>query len=86
LATNTFDIAATVAIYPNPTNNHAVTISSDTTIDAIQLVTINGQILQQINKPVFENNTYALENLPQGFYFLKLTSNNQSVTKKVMVN
>ncbi len=63
-----------------------MTISSENTIDEIQLITINGQIVQQIKKPVFENNNYALENLPQGFYFLKMSSNNQSVTKKVMVN
>lgn len=86
LATNTFDIATTVSVYPNPTNDHRVTISSENTIDEIQLVTINGQIMQQIKQPVFENKNYTLENLPQGFYFLKLTSNNQSVTKKVMVN
>ncbi len=86
LGVNTFDSASSVSIYPNPTNNHSVTISTNTTVEEIQLININGQIVQQIKQPVFENKTFALENLPQGFYFLKLTSNNQSITKKVLVN
>lgn len=86
LSTQTFDISASISIYPNPSNDHKINIETETVLDEIQLTNINGQLMQQIKKPVFQNNTYTLENLPQGFYFLKLTSDNQSVTKKVIVN
>lgn len=86
LATATFDALASVAVYPNPSNDHKVNIASETSIDEIQLININGQIMQQIKQPVSENHVYSLENLPQGFYFLKLTANSNSVTKKVIVN
>ena len=55
-------------------------------IDNIQLVNINGQLMMEIKKPSFDNHTFSIDNLQQGFYFLKLSSDNQSVTKKVIVN
>ena len=75
-----------MAVFPNPTNNHKVSITCENAIETIQVITINGQVLQKIQYPVFENKTYTLENLPSGFYFLKLGSNQQSVTKKILVN
>lgn len=86
LGTNTFDRLSNVSVYPNPTNDHKINIQTETILDEIDLITINGQLIQQIKKPALQNNTYSLENLSQGFYFLKLTSNSQSVTKKVIIN
>jgi len=42
--------------------------------------------MMEVKKPVFENNSYTLENLPQGFYFLKVSNGTQSLTKKVIIN
>lgn len=86
LANESFEISKNLNIYPNPSNNHTVNIQTETILDEIQLININGQLIKEIKNPVFQNNTFTLENLPQGFYFLKLTSGNQSVTKKVLVN
>jgi endonuclease I len=86
LNANTFDLSNSVAIYPNPTINHRINISSDNTIDTIQLININGQLIQKIQNPVEVDHSYTLENLPQGFYFIKLTSNSQTLTKKIIVN
>ena len=86
LATTGFDISSTVTIYPNPTSHRSVTISSEITLESIQLFNINGQLVQEIKSPVFENQTYTLDNLTQGFYFLTLGANNQIVTKKLIVN
>lgn len=86
LATAGFDMNTSVSLYPNPTSNRTVTISSETTLESIQLFNINGQLVQEINSPVFENQTYTLYNLPQGFYFVTLEADNQSVTKKLIVN
>lgn len=86
LAVNVYDILAGVSVYPNPTNNHRINIQTETVLDEITLISVNGQLIQQIKNPSMQNNTYTLENLPQGFYFLKLSGINQSVTKKVIVN
>ncbi|TBX66647.1 T9SS type A sorting domain-containing protein [Flavobacterium silvisoli] len=81
-----FSLTNSVKVYPNPTNNGTVTISCETTVDSIELITINGQIIQQIKNPEFQDNTFTITNLPNGFYFLKLSGNGESLTKKVLVN
>lgn len=86
LSTQDFDVLASVAVYPNPTNNHRINIDSDVVLDEIQLININGQLMQQIKNPSAQGHTYSLENLPSGFYILKLSSENQTTTKKVIVN
>src|SRR5690606_4996935 len=86
LSTAEFNTLAAVAVYPNPSNDHRINISSDVVLDEIQLINVNGQIMQQIKKPNNQNNTYTLDNLPQGFYLLRLSAENQTITKKVIVN
>ncbi len=86
LATQTFDSMANISVFPNPSNENKINIISEILIDQINLININGQMIQEIKKPTFENNIFILNDLPQGFYFLKLTSNNQSLTKKLIIN
>lgn len=85
LSTPSFEFAS-VSVYPNPSNTHKINIDTDIVLDDIQLININGQLIQQIKKPNANGNTYTVENLPSGFYFLKMTSDNQSTTKKVIIN
>ena len=86
LSADSFDLLSGVSVYPNPSNDHRINIESDVTIETIELININGQLIQKVNKPVSQNNTYTLENLPQGFYLLKLGAKNASTVKKVIVN
>ena len=86
LSNDSFVSLESAFVYPNPSNDHKINIESSIPIDGIELVTINGQILMSIKNPTFNNNSYTLDNLSQGFYFLRLSSENQSVVKKVIVN
>ena len=86
LALSAFELNANINIFPNPTNGNKVTIQSDINLDIIELININGQVIERIEKPVFENNSFGLNNLQTGFYFVKLSANNQSTTKKLIVN
>lgn len=85
LSTPTLEYA-TISVYPNPSNDNKITIDANVSIDNIELININGQIVLNINKPVFNTNSYTMENLPKGFYFLRLSSENQSIIKKVIIN
>jgi len=79
--------SAYVSIYPNPSNNHTISISSDKEIQEIKLININGQIIQQIQKPYIQNNTFLLENLPVGFYILSLNVDDYyPIVRKIVVN
>ena len=42
--------------------------------------------MQQIAKPNKSQNKYTVENLPQGFYFLKLSVEDKSIVKKIIIN
>ena len=85
LSNPTFSDLNSVAVYPNPTTD-IINIQSEVTLEEIEIITINGQVLQQIKQPVLNDNTYTISNLPKGFYFIKLVNASQSVTKKVLVN
>ncbi|WP_298121302.1 endonuclease [Flavobacterium sp.] len=87
LQNDTFEsIDNAITIYPNPSNDNKVTIESTIEINDIQLFSINGQLIMEMNKPTINNNSYTLDNLPKGFYFMKLSSENQSTIKKIIVN
>jgi endonuclease I len=75
-----------VSIYPNPTNTNEVEIFTTESITKLTLVNVNGQIIKDIENPIFNQNTYKLNNLPQGFYFLQISAENGSLTKKIIVN
>jgi len=76
-----------INIYPNPSINSEVNVSTEMELKSIFFYNINGQLIQEINNPSkIENNTYRVSNLPKGFYFIKLSTDNQSVTKKVIIN
>lgn len=85
LSNTSFDLADSVSIYPNPSSSD-INISTNVVLDQIEIITINGQLVQQIKKPSFENNSYTITNLPKGFYFVKLSSETNSITKKVLIN
>jgi endonuclease I len=86
LATDSFELISDINIYPNPSNEQRINIETENELDDIQVISINGQIMQQISKPNRNQNKYTLENLPQGFYFLKLSSENRSIVKKIVIN
>lgn len=87
LSTNTsFSALNSVFVYPNPTQNNQVHISSDIEIDSIQLINTSGQLVQNYDVLPSANHSYTIDNLPQGFYFIKLNSTSGSIVKKLMVN
>ncbi|SEP64629.1 endonuclease [Flavobacterium urocaniciphilum] len=86
LSSESFLADSAVSIYPNPTNTNEVEVYTVETITKLTLVNVNGQVIKNIENPIFNQNTYKLNNLPQGFYFLQIESENGNLTKKVIVN
>ena len=56
-------------IYPNPTNSN-LTINTSETIDAIRIYNSAGVLFQTENK-----NTFSVEQLPAGIYFMEIETN-----------
>jgi endonuclease I len=86
LATPSVTLDQQISLFPNPAQNHQVNIASAVVLDVIEVFNINGQLVQKIEMPAANEQTYTVNNLPNGFYFLKLTAGNQTTTKKVIVN
>lgn len=80
------DLLANISVYPNPSKFNKVNIETESELDEIQLININGQVLQKISHPKANQKIYTLDNLKQGVYFLKLNSQDKSTTKKIIIN
>ena len=74
---------STFNVYPNPVSNGMVTITSNTK-DAmnVQVFDILGK---QVKNETLTNNTLNVSNLKSGVYIVKITQNNATTTKKLVV-
>lgn len=74
-------------VYPNPAND-IITILSETPQNAIiELYTANGQKLKSRALSSKENQVQlSVSNLKSGLYFVRITSNLKTITKKISIN
>ncbi|MDG1222373.1 MAG: T9SS type A sorting domain-containing protein, partial [Polaribacter sp.] len=80
-ANNTFDLDASLKLYPNPATDK-IHISSKMPISGLALYDVYGKLI--FTK---ENNTKSIDvsRLNSGVYFLEVSSSTQKAVKKVMV-
>ncbi|EPR73284.1 hypothetical protein ADIWIN_1715 [Winogradskyella psychrotolerans RS-3] len=75
--------ANTFSLYPNPTNTGSVSISStNSAAISVQVFDILGK---QVKNQTLTNNTLSVANLKSGVYIVKITQNNASTTKKLVI-
>ena len=74
--------------YPNPTTNYLKLNVGKAELSTLnfQLYDISGKLIEN-RKIISSSETIAMENLPNGIYFLKITNNNNEVkTFKIIKN
>lgn len=86
LATDIFDYENSVSIYPNPTSNENVNISSTIEWNEIKIYNVNGQLTQNVKSQNFTNSELQINNLSKGFYFVSFINENVNITKKLIIN
>ncbi|MBN8641303.1 MAG: endonuclease [Flavobacteriales bacterium] len=86
LSNDTFEALSDVSIYPNPSTDQKINIETEAEVENIQLINVNGQLMMEVKNPTKVYNTYTIENLPDGFYFVKISTESSTVTKKVFIN
>lgn len=70
-------------LYPNPTNSGFVTISSSNNeVMSVQVFDILGK---QVKQETLTNTTLNVSGLNSGIYIVKITQNNTSTTKKLVI-
>lgn len=82
LSTNNLE-SNSFSLYPNPTNTGFVTISSSNSdVMSVQVFDILGK---QVKSETLTDNTLNVSDLNTGVYILKITQNNASTTKKLVI-
>ena len=88
LGINNHSINLELAAYPNPTTNYLKLNVGKAELSTLnfQLYDISGKLIEN-RKIISSSETIAMENLPNGIYFLKITNNNNEVkTFKIIKN
>lgn len=79
-------ISNNIIVYPNPSNTNSVNIYSPVAIATVQVININGQVINTVVNPEMLNNTYTVANLTAGFYIMNITTGSTTVSKKFIIN
>lgn len=76
-----------ISIYPNPSFNGTFYLSFNdyNLVNSITVYNITGSVVLDVNQLVMSNNKIMLSDLQHGVYFIKITTANAVLTKKVVV-
>ena len=85
LSTPSDRLNAAISLYPNPTKE-ILTLKNDgnLSIERAELYTVNGKRIQTINN-IGRIESISLQNLNRGLYFLRIFSDQGSLTKKLIL-
>ncbi|MEP2937269.1 MAG: endonuclease [Gilvibacter sp.] len=75
--------ASQVLVYPNPSFDHSVTISTTAPVDSVIVYSLDGKEIRV--QSTQNGGTIQLVNIPSGFYFVQLQQDNLTLTKKVII-
>ncbi len=84
LSTNNNILSEEFLIIPNPTNANVNIQWSSPNIKSVNLLSPLGQTLSNYNVQGMRSQTIPLAHLANGIYFIKINTENSSVTKKIM--
>jgi hypothetical protein len=83
LSVDTFEEDQQIKIYPNPTQTGSVTFYSlNNQAITVHIFDVLGK---HVKSETLTNNTLNVSNLKSGIYIAKITQNNISVTKKLVI-
>jgi hypothetical protein len=81
LSNDDFKLKTRILLYPNPTNNWVYIKGNISKLESIKLFSISGQYISELK---INKNKVNLENLPSGLYFVKLKTDKNSETLKII--
>jgi Secretion system C-terminal sorting domain len=73
--------AAEISVYPNPVNSE-LTINCPSPISGVTIYDLNGRVVLEERQPA--NNHFDISNFTNGFYLVKITSEEQVYTRKIV--
>jgi len=75
-------------VYPNPVTENRISIKVDNTInvESLNVFNLTGKEVKSINNPEIQHNTITINNIPAGFYIIKINTDQGQAHKKIIVN
>jgi len=82
-----FKLTDGIKMYPNPSTNGSLNISitNNINISEIGIYSVIGKRVTQVTNPNFTNNRFSISNINKGIYLVKISSENNTITKKLIV-
>jgi len=80
----TTEVLQNIYIYPNPTQNIVNIISPQTEITGVEVFDIRGRIVDIIDLNNQGSHQVDLTNLKSALYFVKISTESGSITKRVV--
>ncbi|WP_347925295.1 endonuclease [Pontimicrobium sp. SW4] len=75
------ELVSSVKIFPNPVKDNTIYFSTDKTLD-IKIYDVLGKLV--VSKAIMNNNYIDISNISKGVYLVRISNNNQSITKKLI--
>ncbi|PWH83454.1 hypothetical protein DIS18_02555 [Algibacter marinivivus] len=80
LSVREIDLGNTISLYPNPTLN-SFSIDTESNIETVEVLDISGKQLKLFKKNI---NSYNIQTLVSGVYFVRIKTDKGTVTKKLI--
>ena len=74
-----------IKVYPNPANGYVNIASVSEEINQVQILNVLGQVMYDVKDIAANNKTIDIHNLPKGAYWIKVLTNEQEFTDKIIV-
>lgn len=81
-------VSENIVVYPVPATDHLSVVGNFSSEGSITLFDITGKQVKQLfmgNLSEVNNTTLSVAEVPSGIYFVRITSEGQSITKKVII-
>nr|WP_321221795.1 T9SS type A sorting domain-containing protein [uncultured Psychroserpens sp.] len=86
LSNDTFALDNSISIFPNPSKGVFTIKNNGTSLETVQVSDINGRTISKIDMNGITTDTLIdLTGALSGVYFVTITSNNESVTKRLII-
>ncbi|TDY13913.1 alpha-amylase family glycosyl hydrolase [Meridianimaribacter flavus] len=83
LSIEDFSSLSTLKMFPNPTSN---SFKTNKTLDKVLIYNTTGKLIYTFDGGFEKNHEFNVSNLSQGLYMVKLESNSNTTTRKLIIN
>ncbi len=73
------------SVFPNPSTNHTITVRSGIRPERMEIVDIQGRVIQQVTIDNGPTGDISINDIPSGLYFLKAYAGVETAVRKIVI-